>query len=294
MPVGSKNIASGYNAFRIAASNIGSSQIQSWHLSGSIVGSAMLSNSAVSSQHIADDAISTQHLAGGAVDSAALGALAVSSQHLALSAVTSGAISDGAVQPYHLNVVVAQHLGQPAASATDAVYSQDSAWSASSINSSVAVGTQLDFPRNLQYLLTPNTGSAGLYSGGTIVVVGSDVLGNSISESVAVTDLNSGSDPIVGTVVFAKASTVSFSNVTIHTDSSSASNDMSVHVGDGNILGLGNSVLGTDAVPFAWIGTARQDGSFTVQTGGVGTAGIAFENALNAASAVVCSVILSK
>ena len=223
-------------------------------------------------------AIESQHLGTAGV---------VSSQHIYNSAVLSQHLGAGAVLPQHAAYLEAVFLGPIKASASNVVFTKDSCWSASSINSSAAPGTAVDFPRNLVYRLTPNTASSSLYSGGSIVAVGSDIAGNAITETVAVTALNTVSAGIVGTKCFGSVGTVSFSNVTIHTASSSASTAFSINIGVGNIVGLANSVQSTNAVPYAWIGTGIQNGSYTVQTGAVPTAGISFSNALGSGSNVL-------
>lgn len=193
-----------------------------------------------------------------------------------------------------LNLVVTQILGQHKVSASNAVYTKDSLYSASSVNSTAAPGTAVDFPRNVVVRLTPSTGSSGLYSGGSIVIVGSDIAGAAASEAFAVTALNTISQGIAGSVCFASIGTISHSNVTVHTASSSASNALSLHIGVGNIVALPNSASGTGAVAYAWIGTAAQPGSFTVQTGAVPVAGVSFSNALSAGSNVMIVRNLSK
>jgi hypothetical protein len=201
--------------------------------------------------------------------------------------------------PGVLNVLVPLVLGQHVSADTNDIYSKASAFSGNSVNYSSAAGTQIDFPRNLQYIINPNTASsATLVNAGTIVVIGSDIRGSALTETVAISDIASASDPFTGSKVFGKVSTVSVSSFVPATSISSAFTDsstaFSLNIGKGNIVGLPQSVKYTNAIAWAFIGTARQDGSYTVQNSGIPWAGVSFSNALTAGSNILVYQYLSK
>jgi hypothetical protein len=195
-----------------------------------------------------------------------------------------------------LNVLDNLGLGFPKSSNTSAVMTTQTF--SSTFNSTVAIGTQPDFARNLVYQISLTNGSASsaMISGGSIVVSGYDLQGSGIAETIALTALASLTGNSAGAVAFASLTSISFSNVSLHTSASSASNSVSFSIGVGNIIGLPLSVPtyatatlpnGAPAlIPYAYLGTALQNGSYTVQTGNVGTAGISFSNALGSASAL--------
>lgn len=196
-------------------------------------------------------------------------------------AIVDRHIDPGGLSPAVLNVLD-KWVVSAKASAAAGVKTYASAFSAATLNSTVAPGTQIDYARNLLYQISVvgGTDSTAIISGGTCVVIGTDIRGSSISESVALTQMVSGTVPVEGSAMFASVATISWSNVSLHTGSSSNSSCVSASVGVGNIIGLPQSVKYTNAVPMAWIGTARQDGSFTVKTGDFISAGVSFSNAV--------------
>jgi hypothetical protein len=191
-------------------------------------------------------------------------------------------------------------MGFPKSSATNNVMTTQTF--SSTFNSTVAVGTQPDVARNLVYQMSLTNGSASsaMISGGTLFISGFDMQGSGITETVALTALASMSGASAGAACFASITSISFSNVSLATASSSASASVSLSIGVGNIIGLPLSIPtfatatlpnGAPAlIPYAWLGTALQNGSYTVQTGNVGTAGISFSNALGSASALAALI----
>ena len=170
----------------------------------------------------------------------------------------------------------------------------------STFNSTLSVAGNIDFPRNLVYQLslTNGTASSNMISGGTVQVSGFDIQGSAIFETIALTALASASVPVAGAAIFGSilSNGISLSNVSLATASSSASNSVSFSIGVGNIVGLPFSIgsaytatlpNGAPALmPYAWLGTAIQNGSYTVQVGDVGTAGVSFSNALASGSQI--------
>lgn len=151
-------------------------------------------------------------------------------------------------------------------------------------STTAAAGTNIDFPRNLAYEINISADATGMVASGTLSVAGWDMASVAITETVALTDVASvGSASYVrGTKVFARlsASALTVSGYELAAGSSTRSNSISLYVGEGNIIGIHQSIRSTNAIPWAWIGTAIQVGSFTVQTGDVGTAGISMSNAV--------------
>lgn len=200
------------------------------------------------------------------------------------------------------------YLGPVAVSAANVVYTKQTF--ASTINATVATGTMPGIARNLVYnlVLTNSTGSSAMISGGTVLVFGKDVRDRPVSESVnlasnALASLQSS----VGSVLFQRVETISFSNFSLATASSSASNSVSFSIGVHQIVALPVSIKQTDAVPHVWIGTTPQlssvgigastassTHSYTVRTGAAGVAGISFSNALATNTPVMVDVFHSR
>ena len=212
------------------------------------------------------------------------------------------AIVDRHIDPVGLSPEVLNYADKwvwsAAVSSSGVVYQASSAFSAASVNSTVGPGTAIDVARNLHYQLSVVGGSASsaIISGGTIVVSGSNILGDSVSESVAISAAVSGSVGVAGTAIFGSVGTISFRSVSLATASSSNSSCVTFAVGRGNIIGLPQAVRSTNAVPYAWIGTTPQRGtdgsaSYTVQgqSSGINYAGVSFSNALatNTPAAVI-------
>lgn len=140
--------------------------------------------------------------------------------------------------------------------------------------SSVAAGTQLDYPRNLQVIITPTQSSAGISAGGKITVYGRDMYGYTMSETYG-TSAASNATGVSGTLNFAKVDTVSML-LSFHSDTSSAASAYAVLVGRGNKIGLPISIRSSDAVfdvalytskKLSYSGATSSDNAYTVCTG---------------------------
>ena len=151
----------------------------------------------------------------------------------------------------------AQYVNFAKASASNAVHTTANFVTGTSnlYNTSFAPGTNVDVARNALAYLAPNTGSAGLYSAGTLVAFGKDIYGYTRSESFAVTALNSVSDPTKGVVNFASLDSLSVSGLIFHTASSSARSAVSMLWGVGQKLGLPVSLISSDGVFDVHFGT---------------------------------------
>lgn len=199
-------------------------------------------------------------------------------------------------------------LGSYKVSNSNNVYTTQTVFTAASVNSTLAPATNIDFPRNLVYQLslTNGTASSAMISGGTFVVLGRLDNGSTASESVAFTRLAAASVGIQGTTCFARVDTLSYSNVSLATASSSASNSVSFYIGVGNKVGIPWSVKQTNPSPFpwAWIGTSIQlttshtdstsSNAYTVITGPIGSAGLSMSNALATNTPVLVRAILNR
>lgn len=268
--ISSRHLATGTNGNApVSSQHIKASAILSQHLAtGSIA--------PVSSQHIMSSGVVGNLISDGAVNSRVIASSGVSVNNIADGVVGSRALSAGGVVPANIGFAFPVYIGFPAVSNTNGVYTRASVLSASSVNSSVGPGTNLDYPRNVIVKFTPASASSGLWSGGSIVLSGVNIVGATVSESFAVTALNTcDTAGISGTVAWAagpQPATISFSNVSLHTASSSASSDFSFHVGFGAKVGLPYSVAHTAHVLTVIQSSATT--AHTVHTGAAGTAGI--------------------
>lgn len=113
--------------------------------------------------------------------------------------------------------------------------------------SSVAAGTQIDYPRNLQVIITPTDSSAGISAGGGVTVWGRDAFGYTRSESYAGTKAASNASGVSGTVNFASIATISML-LSFHSDTSSAASAYALVMGRGNKIGLPVDLVSSDAV----------------------------------------------
>lgn len=120
--------------------------------------------------------------------------------------------------------------------------------------SSAAAATALDYPRNLQVIITPTQSSAGISAGGKVTVFGRDMYGYTISESFG-TSAASNASGVSGAINFAKVDTISML-LSFHSDTSSAASAYAVIIGRGNKIGLPISIRSTDAVFFVALGTS--------------------------------------
>lgn len=192
--------------------------------------------------------------------------------------------------------IPAQWGGYPKASASNVVYTTANHFTSTvnSMNYSVAAGTQPDYARNLCVKFVPNTGSAGLYSAGTVKIYGKDVFGSTRSESFAITGAaGSASAPTYGSVNFANIDSISVHGLVFHTASSSARSDVSFYVGVGQKVGLPVNLKSTNAVYQVVQGTSRMstysgatstNNQYTVVTGNYHVNGVSLSAVHNSAS----------
>jgi hypothetical protein len=183
----------------------------------------------------------------------------------------------------NLDVCIPIFIGPIKASATNAVFTTQTF--ASTVNTTFAPGTQVDFARNLLYLISVTGGTASNpFTAGTIIVQGSDMRGSAISETVNASALGlAGSS--AGVVKFARFATngISISNMVMHTASSSNSNSVTFAVGLGNVVGLPNPVGSVNPIKYAYEGTSAFT-NFTAVSGPVGTAGVSVTPTLGSGS----------
>lgn len=189
--------------------------------------------------------------------------------------------------PYVLNLPV-QWVGYPKASATNNVYTKTQ----QTAGSSDAAGTQPDYPRNLNVVITPTASSDGV-TGGGVSIYGKDIFGRTISEtfnSLAI----SGAAGQSGSVNFAQIDTISQQLVFLSATSSAAS-AFAVIVGVGQKLGLPFEMRSTNPVFQVHIGTAQQstysgatstDNQWTCHTGAYSIGGIRLSSAYSTNSLV--------
>ena len=142
--------------------------------------------------------------------------------------------------------IPAQWVGYPKAAAQGAIVTVSKA----SAGGSIAAGTNIDYPRNLNVLLSPTASSDGI-TGGGVTVYGRDQYNSTRSEAFAGTDIVSGSAGSSGSVNFARIDTVSlafefFSSS--DTDYTARATDYTVSVGIGPKIGLPVSLASSDAV----------------------------------------------
>lgn len=192
-------------------------------------------------------------------------------------------IDPAGLGPTAHNIILQEVVGSYKAANTNNVLTTNSL--ATAFNNTIAVGTNIDFPRNLTYVMSISGGSASSagISGGTIVIQGLDIRNSAISETIGMQALASlGTAGSAGAAIFASINTngISFSSYLLHTSYSLTSNSVTIGIGVGNLVGLPNAVRSSNAVPQAWIGTLNQVGSYTVVPGPIGSAGVSFSNAL--------------
>lgn len=143
-----------------------------------------------------------------------------------------------------LNLVVASPLGSPtvggSAGSAAILTSQDGA------TFTAAAGTQPSAPRNLQYRMSCSSTVAFAGASGTLQVKGIDALGNTVSESVAVSVLvqSTGTAAVQGSVLFRSisASGITLSGLTLTSTNHAQSNNVSWYVGQGNHIALPNYI----------------------------------------------------
>jgi hypothetical protein len=229
--------------------------------------------------------------------------MAIQDRHVDQTNPTVAGEQSGGLHPSVLNVMNAAALGFYKASAIAGVFTKQTL--SSTMNASSAVGTDVDFPRNAayQFVLTNGTASSAMISGGTFLLLGTDIRGSATTETINMAQLASSSLPQQGTVIWGSVGTVSFSNFSLHTSASTASNSVSFSVGVGNVVGMPQAVRSTNAVVNLFWGTSKmltQSGAsstnnqYTVVTGPFGAAGISISTTLTTASLLNAYYFLSR
>jgi hypothetical protein len=192
--------------------------------------------------------------------------------------------------PHVLNVP-AQWVGYPKVSASGGVVTKTQRTQ----GSSVAAGTQPDFARNLNVVITPTQSSGGV-TGGGITVYGKDVFGSTRSETFGSLAMTSAVG-LSGSINFAHIDTVSML-LSFHSDTSSAASDVAVVVGVGPKLGLPVSLASSDAVfgvrlgatgaPLStYSGATSTNNQWSVTTGAYFCNGVAVSGGFSSASLAV-------
>lgn len=140
--------------------------------------------------------------------------------------------------------------------------------------SSLTAQTQLDYPRNLQVVITPTASSAGISAGGVVSVYGRDAFGVTRLETFG-TGAASNASGLSGSVNFAYVDTVSM-KLSFHSDTSSAASNYAVQIGRGNRIGLPVSLRSSNAIldvalytskKLTYAGATSSDNAYTVVTG---------------------------
>lgn len=144
------------------------------------------------------------------------------------------------LSPNVLNVPL-QYQGYPRVAHTSGIASKTQRTQGSSI----AAGTQIDYPRNVQVVMAP-TNSSGGYTGGGVTIYGRDFMDVTRSEAFG-TGIKSHASGLTGSINFAKIDTISML-LSFHSDTSSAASDFSVYVGQGGKIGLPVRINSTNAV----------------------------------------------
>lgn len=198
------------------------------------------------------------------------------------------------LSPRVLNVPVQWQISA-AASASASVFTTSNYFTLSAKAGSFAAGTQPDYPRNVVVRLTPSTGSSSLHSAGGVTIYGRDAFMSTRSESWAATALNTISAGIAGSVCFRQVDTISASLV-LHTASSSAGANVSLHVGRGQVLNLPFEIKSQNAAYAVHLGTVEKftythsdstsTNQWSLQTGPYYRAGIALTDAYTSGSPV--------
>lgn len=221
--------------------------------------------------------------------------MAIQDKHVDQTNPTVAGEQSGGFHPLVFNELNNVFLGFPKASAIAAVLTKQTF--ISTINATSAVGTDIDFPRNLAYqlVLTNGTASSAMISGGTFYAIGTDIRGSATSESILAAQLASSSVPQQGSIMWASVGTISFSNISLHTSASSASNSVSFSVGVGNVIGLPQAIRSTNAFVNLFLGTSKMltqssasstNNQYTVVTGPFGVAGVSISSTLGSGTAL--------
>lgn len=149
------------------------------------------------------------------------------------------------LSPSVLNIP-AQWVGYPKAAALGALKT----FSSNSGGGSSAPGTQIDYPRNVNVLVSPTASASGV-TGGGVTIYGRDQYNSTRSEYFAGTDVISASGGSEGTINFARVDTISLHLLfysSSDTDYTASASDFTVSVGVGSKIGLPISLASSDAV----------------------------------------------
>lgn len=189
------------------------------------------------------------------------------------------------LSPHVLNVP-AQFVGFVKASASGAIVTKTQ----QTAGSSVAAGTQPDYARNLNVVITPTASSAGV-TGGGVTVWGRDIFGSTRSETFNSLAASAAAGQS-GSVNFLSIQTVSM-KLSFLSATSSAASAFAVVVGVGQQVGLPVQMRSTNGVFAVHLGTAAQrtssgasssNNQWTVIPGDYWNGGIKLSNALNSGS----------
>lgn len=193
----------------------------------------------------------------------------------------------------NLDVVVNHVVGPVVASAAGNIFTTQTF--ASLVNTTYAVGTNIDFPRNIQYRISVTGGTASNpFTAGTLKIYGSDARGSGITETVAFSALGASSVASQGVVKFATLASdgISIEGAALGTASSSNSNSITLSMGMGNVIGLPNPIGSVNPIVFAYEGTSKFT-NFTAVSGPVGTAGVSVTPTLGSGSNLMFVVKLN-
>jgi hypothetical protein len=184
--------------------------------------------------------------------------------------------------PYVLNLPVFYQV-YPKASNTNNVYTKTQ----QTAGSSDAAGTDVDYPRNLNVVITPTASSAGV-TGGGVSIYGRDIFGRTLLETFNSLAISAAAGQS-GSLNFARIDTISQS-LSFLAATSSAASAFAVNVGVGPKLGLPFEIRSTNPVFQVHIGTAAQrtsagasstDNQYTCVTGAYSVGGIRFSSAFS-------------
>jgi hypothetical protein len=187
----------------------------------------------------------------------------------------------GTLPASNLAIMLPVPLGQPGVASSNNIvtFQGSNLLTATSIGSTTfASATQpIGGARNLRYEINISGDATGMVSAGTLSVAGSDIQGNAITETMALTDICS-----VGSASFKEgskcfmslaAAAFTVSGYLLHTGSSTRSLSISVYVGHGNVVGMPNSVQSSNAIKYAQLYNSNRT-DVTAVTGNIPNAGV--------------------
>jgi hypothetical protein len=149
------------------------------------------------------------------------------------------------LSPNVLNIP-AQWVGYPKAAALGVICT----FTKAAAGGSSASATNIDYPRNVNVLISPTASASGV-TGGGVTIYGRDMYNSTRSESFAGTDAISASGGSAGSINFARVDTVSVKlsfYSSSDTDYTASATDFTVSVGVGSKIGLPVSIASTDAI----------------------------------------------